>query len=92
LKRFRVLLSETARKQLQDLPDDAQDRIKGALKHLEDDPFRSRPGVDIKRLRGPGRDYHRLRTGDHRSIYVVDDDRVLVAKILRRSKAYKWLD
>jgi mRNA-degrading endonuclease RelE of RelBE toxin-antitoxin system len=92
LKQYRVLLSETARRQLRDLPDGTQDRIRRALEHLEADPFRPRPGVDIKRLRGPGREYHRLRTGDHRAIYVVEDDRVLVAKILRRSKAYKWLD
>lgn len=92
MRKYRVLLSETARSQLQDLPDGIQDRVRRALEQLGDDPYRSRPGVDIKRLRGPGRDYHRLRTGDHRAIYVVEDDRVLVAKILQRSKAYRWLD
>lgn len=92
MRTHRVLISETAVRQLRDLPDADRERIKGALAQLADDPFRPRPGVDIKRLRGPGREYHRLRVGDHRAIYVVEGDRVLVAKVVRRSKAYKWLD
>ena len=43
-------------------------------------------------MKGPRRDYFRLRMGDYRAIYVVDGDRVLVARILPRSKAYEWLD
>jgi len=92
LKIFEVLLSETARKQLKDLPESVQQRIKRALVELKEDPFRSRPKADIKRLKGPDRDYHRLRIGDFRAIYVVEGQKVLVAKILPRSKAYRWLD
>lgn len=92
MKKYRVFLSETARKQLRDLMVKTQTRIKDALRELEDDPFRPRPRADIKRLKGPDRDYFRLRIGDHRIIYVVEGHRVLVAKILHRSKAYKWLD
>ncbi len=92
MKRYRVFLSETARRQLRDLPDTTQNRIKRALTELEDDPFRPRPRADIKRLKGPDRDYHRQRIGDHRAIYVVEGERVLVAKILPRSKAYSWID
>jgi mRNA-degrading endonuclease RelE of RelBE toxin-antitoxin system len=91
LKRYEVLLSETARRQLRDLPVDVVDRIKRALSKLAEDPYRPRPKVDIKRLKGPKRDYFRLRIGDHRAIYVVDGRHVLVAKILPRSKAYEWL-
>jgi mRNA-degrading endonuclease RelE of RelBE toxin-antitoxin system len=92
LKSYEVLLSETARRQLLDLPLDVADRIKRALSQLVEDPFRPRPRVDIKRLKGPKRDYLRLRIGDFRTIYVVDGRRVLVAKVLPRSKAYEWLD
>ena len=92
MKRYRVFLSETARRQLRDIPDTTQKRIKRALTELEDDPFRPRPRADIKRLKGPDRDYYRQRIGDHRAIYVVEGQRVLVAKILPRSKAYSWLD
>lgn len=92
MNRYRVFLSETARRQFRDLPDTTGERVKRALFELEEDPFRPRPRVDIKKLRGPDRDYYRLRIGDIRVIYVVEDVRVLVAKILPRSKAYTWLD
>lgn len=92
MKKYRVFLSETARRQLREFPGRTQSRIEKALTELEDDPFRSRPMADIKRLKGPDRAYFRLRIGDHRVIYVVEGHRVLVAKILLRSKAYEWLD
>ena len=92
MKRYRVFLSETARRQLKEIPVRMQTRIKSALTELEDDPFRPRPKADIKRLKGPDRDYYRLRIGDYRAIYVVEGQRVLVAKILQRSKAYDWLE
>ena len=92
MKRYRVFLSETACRQLRGIPARMQTRIKRALTELEDDPFRPRPKADIKRLKGPDRDYYRLRIGDYRAIYVVEGQRVLVAKILLRSKAYEWLE
>jgi mRNA-degrading endonuclease RelE of RelBE toxin-antitoxin system len=69
-----------------------QDRIKKALALLKDDPFTPRPKADIKKLKGPRRDYFRLRIGDHRAIYVIEEKRVFVAKILPRSKAYDWVE
>ena len=92
MKTFEVLLSETARRQLKDLPEAVQQRTKQALGELREDPFRPRPKADIKRLKGPDRDYYRQRIGDFRAIYVVEGQRVLVAKILPRSKAYRWIE
>jgi mRNA interferase RelE/StbE len=92
LRRFRVLVSQTARGQLRRLPDAEWARVKKALSELEVDPFRSRPKADIKRLRGPGRDLYRQRVGDLWIIYSVEEDEVRVTKILTRSKAYSWLD
>jgi len=92
LKIFEALLSETARRQLKDLPEAVQQRTKQALAELKEDPFRPRPKADIKRLNGPDRDYYRQRIGDFRAIYVVEGQRVLVAKILPRSKAYRWIE
>ncbi len=92
MKRYEVLLSETVQRQLRDIPVRTQMRIKRALTELEEDPFRPRPRADIKRLKGPDRDYYRQRIGNYRAIYVVEGQRVLVAKILPRSKAYEWLE
>jgi mRNA-degrading endonuclease RelE of RelBE toxin-antitoxin system len=92
LRKYKVFLSETARRQLWEIPVKARKRIKLALSELEDDPLRPRPRADIRKLKGHDRDYYRQRIGDYRAIYVVDGRRVLVAKILPRSKAYEWLD
>jgi mRNA-degrading endonuclease RelE of RelBE toxin-antitoxin system len=92
LRIFEVLLSETARRQLTDLPEAVQPRIKQALAELKEDPFRPRPKADLKRLKGTDRDYYRQRIGDFRVIHVVKGQRVLVAKVLPRSKAYRWIE
>lgn len=51
-------------------PRDAE-RCAEALRALNDDPFRSRPSVDIARWEGSEFDY-RLRVGRHRFGYRVD--------------------
>jgi mRNA interferase RelE/StbE len=92
LRRYEVLLSETARRQLKDLPVNLQERVKVALTELREDPYTPRPKADIKKLKGPKRDYYRLRIGDYRAIYVVEGNDVLIAKILPRSGAYDWIE
>ena len=92
MTKYEVLLSETASKQLKNLPINMQERVRKALSELREDPFRRRPKADIKRLIGPNRSYYRLRVGDYRAMYVVEGTKVMVAKILPRSSAYKWLD
>ncbi len=92
MTKFEVLLSETARWQLNNLPPDMRAHIKITLGELEDDPYRPRPKTDIKKLKGPKRDYYRLRIGNYRAIYVVEGNIVLVAKILPRNKAYDWIE
>ena len=92
MRRFEVLLSETARRQLKDLPPDLQIQIKERLEELGKDPYRPRPRTDIKRLKGPKRDYYRLRIGSFRAIYVIEGYNVMIAKILPRSSAYDWIE
>ncbi len=92
MRKYRVFLSDTAVRQLRALQVKTRTRIKEALTELGDDPFRPRSKADIKRLKRPHREYFRLRIGNYRAIYVVEGHRVLVAKILLRSKAYEWLE
>ena len=89
---YDVRLSETARRQLGALSNKLQNRIKTGLRQLIDDPYKKRPKADIKKLKGPKRTYYRLRVGDYRAFYVVEEDIVKVAKLLPRDKAYDWLD
>ena len=92
MTKYEVLLSETARRQLRHLPTKVQKRIKKSLAVLKDDPYQPRPKADIKKLKGPKRVYYRLRIGNFRAMYTVEENLVKVAKILPRDKAYDWIE
>ena len=92
MTKFKALVSETARRQLGSLPPDMRTKIVKKLRELENDPYRPRPKVDIKKLKGPNKDYYRLRIGNYRAIYVIEGIKVMISKILPRSKAYDWIE
>ena len=73
MTKYEVLVSETARRQLEALDRDTRARIKRALRGID----LSLPA--IRRLKGPKRDYFRLRVGEYRVILTVRGDRILVA-------------
>ncbi len=80
-----------AAKFLRELDADTKDRIKLALRNLENDPFRNRPKADIKKLEGTkGREnLYRLRIGDYRAVYAVEGNTVWVTDIFFRRKGYR---
>ena len=86
MTKYEVLVSETARKQLEALDRGTRARIKRALRNV--DPSRS----TVKRLKGPKRDYFRLRVGEYRVILTAEGNRILVVKILHCRVAYSWVD
>ncbi len=86
MTKYEVLVSQTVRKQLEALDKGTRARIKRALRNI--DPSRS----TVKRLKGPKRDYFRLRVGEYRVILTVEGKRVLVVRILHRRVAYHWVD
>ena len=93
MTKFRILLSQTAVSQLSLLNSKQKMRVKDALMNLEENPFRRRSGVDIKKLVTPDDPpLFRLRIGDCRAIYFVLKDEVRVTEIIHRSKGYKWLE
>jgi mRNA interferase RelE/StbE len=69
---YSVGVERKAQKQIARLPATTQDRIEDALQALANDP---RPRSS-RRLRG--REGLRLRVGDYRVIYEIDDDRQIV--------------
>lgn len=88
-----MLLSRTAISQLELLETRQVKMIKNHLMELEEDPFRSRPQADIKKMKLPSiPPLFRMRIGDYRAIYFVVDKEVRVTEIIHRSKGYKWLD
>jgi mRNA interferase RelE/StbE len=74
--RYTVRLDRSPQKFLDVLHGDIYTRIISALHALADDP---RPH-GVKKLKGY-RDYWRIRVGDYRIIYTIQDDRLLVVVI-----------
>jgi mRNA interferase RelE/StbE len=88
-----VLLSRTAQRQLERLPQDASRRLRSKLAVLAEDPFHRRPGADLRLLWGQDDPpLYRLRVGDYRVLYFILEEEVRITEILHRSQAYRGLD
>ncbi|MBZ5516575.1 MAG: type II toxin-antitoxin system RelE/ParE family toxin [Acidobacteriia bacterium] len=85
---YSITILPAALRQLGDLPKLDQKRIKEKIDRLGENP--RPPGV--KRLQGQ-RDYWRIRVGDYRIIYVIEDDRlqILVVRIGHRREICRAL-
>lgn len=85
---YTVEVAPAARRQIRRLPRIVQKRIIKKLEALEEDP--RPPGVE--KLSG-GADFYRLRVGDYRIIYRVEDQIlwVLVLKVGDRKEVYRKL-
>lgn len=83
---YKVVVSNSASKELQDLPSPAVGRIIEALQKLQTEP--RPPGS--KKLRGTS-DLWRVRVGDYRIVYAIEDTiRVVdIRKIGHRKDIYE---
>ena len=82
---YRIEIRRSAQKQLNRIQEDDRERIITAVYALSDDP---RPR-NSRRLQN--REGYRLRVGDYRVLYTLDDDReeVLVAEVWHRQRGYR---
>ena len=82
---YAILIERPAQKALARIAQSDRDRIIAAIRRLASDP--RPPGV--RKL--SGRDAWRLRVGDYRVIYEIDDDRliVLVVTVGPRREVYR---
>jgi mRNA interferase RelE/StbE len=87
---YAVKLHREVAKALAGMNGKTRSRIVKALRVLQNDPFQPRSGADIIRLMGTrGRqDLFRLRIGDYRAIYAVEDSVVYVTDLFHRGKGY----
>ena len=85
-RRYEVILSPKAEKQLDALPKPIQRRIAEAAEGLETNP---RP-YGVKKLEGAD-NLWRIRVGGYRLVYTIEDGRliVLVVKIGHRREIYR---
>lgn len=82
---YRVDLTKGALKSLQGMPASDRDRVLAALDGLASEP---RPFGAIKMA---GEDTYRLRSGDYRAVYEIDDNEavVRVVKVGHRREVYR---
>ncbi|MCB1021231.1 MAG: type II toxin-antitoxin system RelE/ParE family toxin [Bryobacterales bacterium] len=85
MTRYQVAIRPSAAKELDALPDPVFDRLDFRIQSLAADP---RPS-GCKKLRG-FKNLYRLRVGDYRVVYSVDDAEreIVVARVAHRSVAY----
>ncbi len=83
------MIHTRAEKELRDLPGDIVDRFAAVFLMLEQDPYRPRPGCDIRVLKGHPR-VRAIRVGAYRGIYeVVEQEKtVWFTKFGHRGSVY----
>ncbi len=81
-----MLLGRQAERDLSRLPREVQRRFAHALDELARDP-RPRSGLDVKPLRGL-KGFWRLRVGDYRGIFQLEEDVARFTRFGHRSKIY----
>ncbi|KYC40914.1 addiction module antitoxin [Scytonema hofmannii PCC 7110] len=81
-----ILISKAVQKQIDDLPNDIQERVLEKIQHLADEP---RPDGVVK-LKGSVQEY-RIRVGDYRVRYEINDDNqtVQILQCKHRKDVYK---
>ncbi len=89
--RHDIVLAPTAVGQLRAMPAHIRAQVRDAIEqHLRHEPekvSRSR----IKRLRGLSRPQYRLRVGEVRVFYDIEEERVEVLAIIDKARAAAWL-
>lgn len=91
---FEIKLYSGVVKAINKLDAEIKKRILKGIKTLSNGPFQSRSGADIKRLKGTRKrqDLFRLRIGDYRVIYAVENKTIWITEIFHRSRGYDWLE
>ncbi len=84
---YRVEFAKSAKKDIEGLPERVRSRIKAKLLSIRDNP---RPKGCVK-LEGFGLAFFRVRVGDYRIVYHVDDKNkvITVTRVRHRKDVYR---
>lgn len=85
---YEVRLHPKVVKFLDSLQDRERELCRTALNTLKDNPFEPRSGTDIKKLKGRLNTLYRLRIGNYRFEYFVENSIVWVVKAFSRGRGY----
>ncbi len=85
---YELFISPSALKELKKLDSNERESIKTKLKLLALDPFNT--SIDITQIRGKHQPiYYRIKSGDYRIIYHVENKGIYVDKIGDRKNIYR---
>ena len=87
--RYEVCIHQNAVIFLNTLSQKTKERLISKMRVLEDRPKLKRAGADIKKIRDVDPEAYRLRIGDYRVIYAVEEDTVSITEIMLRGKGYR---
>jgi mRNA interferase RelE/StbE len=84
---YKIVISKLAQKEIKDLPKTELSKVVNKIYQLADNP---RP-EGCKKLQGSSEDLWRIRSGDYRIIYCLDDTiRIVdVRRVAHRKEVYK---
>ena len=84
---YRILFTKSANKALCKMPRNLAQRIRERLDHIAEDPYAQIPNVTRLQNR-PG---YRLRVGDWRVIYEIEEEElvILVLRVRTRGEVYR---
>jgi len=85
--KYRVVFTSSAERELKKLPPQVIARILSRIETLSSNP---RP-AGCKKLQGGDREW-RIRVGDYRVVYAIDDPKLLVevTRVRHRKDVYQW--
>lgn len=85
---YSVNFAPSARKALKKIRKEVLEKIIRKIEDLISNPYS--PHLDVKKLVGGSGEY-RLRVGDYRVVYLIEDDRllILIVAIAHRKDVYK---
>jgi mRNA-degrading endonuclease RelE of RelBE toxin-antitoxin system len=81
---YSVLVSKTFQQKFQQLQKKFQNQIRKSLKEFQIDSYTSRSNCDIKSLIETRPKKYRLRVGNYRAIYTIENKEVKVIDLIKR--------
>jgi mRNA interferase RelE/StbE len=82
LAKFEIQLTSSAVDDLDCIPEISKKKIIAAIQKLSTDPFSSNP--HIKKLKGFKPPIYRIRSGDFRVLYRVQDKTIIILRVIDR--------
>ncbi len=83
--KFRVFIEKKVLKQLEKFDEKTRDNLLNKFRELK---HGFSPRLDIKKLKG-FKNHYRLRIGNFRILFEIEDNKIIIYAILPREKAYK---